>query len=425
MAVLNEELNNLVDSTPSQERQMKVLLVSNGAGEDACGAWLALELLRQMPNLVLEAIPLVGRGMAYERAGIRVSGPRLEMPSGGFMTTGQNVLLADLKAGFVQMSRDQYWAIRRSKPDVVLVVGDIYATWAVRSFTRKDGCQPPVFHYQSLVSLYYQDGMSFLDKLKRGDRYLFVDSFNPVERFLMRSTDRMTFVRDERSAQWLRGNGVPNAKCVGSVMMDMLEPELSLTPILKGKPVVALLPGTRNDHLFSLPLMLEAVATLIDCQTLIALPLEHPDSIVLPTNWTWVSPNEAEKSVSATMTALHTNGLRVPILSRAFAALLHQALVVVGTSGTGNEQAVGLGKPVIGFATQGPQYLESFAQAQGRLLGAGLQLVEPKVSAIRDAVQEALSDPRIALDAQHAGAERMGQPGASKRIIDAMLNELK
>lgn len=412
-----------VESAVMGTPHKKVLFISNGAGEDACGATIADALRSRVPNLALEAVPLVGRGNAYERAGVTVSGPRLEMPSGGFMTTGLPVLLADLRAGFARMSHEQYWAVRRSQADAVFVVGDIYATWVARRFVGWDGRRPPVFHYQSLVSLYYQDGLSLSGKLQRGDRYLVVDSFNPVERWLMRTTDTLTFVRDERSAAWLRAHGVPEATCVGNVMMDMLEPEVNLEPLLAGRRVIGLLPGTRDDHHSSLPVMLEVAKQIPWCLSLVALPGD-PSSIALPDGWHWVEPSALEASVSASRVALHFTGVRVAVLQRAFASIVHAASVVIGTSGTGNEQAVGAGKPVVSFPTLGPQFLPAFATAQRRLLGSAVTLVNRSVSEIVEAVEHALQNPLVTLEAQRVGQERMGSSGATARIADAVVSRL-
>ena len=89
----------------------------------------------------------------------------------------------------------------------------------------------------------------------------------------------------------------------------------------------------------------------------------------------------------------------------------------LGTSGTGNEQAVGLGKPVIAFATKGPQYTKNFAQAQARLLGAGLHLIKnPSTQALAQAIRQA--DPA---SARVVGLERMGGSGGAKRIAEHIL----
>jgi uncharacterized protein (TIGR03492 family) len=398
----------------------KVLFVSNGHGEDAIGARLAQEILVLRPNLHLEAVPIVGTGMPYERLGIPVLGPRWSPPSGGFTFTSLARFITDWRDGMRQHTHQQHWAVRRSRADVVVVVGDIYALGVTRLFAFKEAT-PVVFQVQPLVSRYYQDGMSAADRLERLNRVT-VDSFTTPELWLMKQMVRHVFARDARTAEWLHELGVPHASYLGNLMMDCLTPEMDLTPILEpNKPVLALLPGTRDDHLYSLPKMLEVAALLPAFQSMVALPKLHP-KLELSTGWVWKAPLAVDKSVSVFRVAEHTSGLRVPILSGAFAALLQIADVVLGTSGTGNEQAVGLGKPVVSFATQGPQYTRNFAKAQARLLGAGLVFVDKPVdnSRLAEAVRNACKNPE---PARLAGLERMGVSGGARRVAEAILGE--
>jgi uncharacterized protein (TIGR03492 family) len=298
-----------------------------------------------------------------------------------------------------------------------VVVGDVYALWVTFSFAFREA-KPRVFQYQPLVSRYYQDGMNTSDKLERSSRVT-VDSFVLPERLYMKRVEKV-FTRDERSATWLRELGVPHAKFVGNIMMDLLTPELELQTVLDDRPVLALLPGTRADYLFSLPIMLETAVLLPEFQTFAALS-NNLDALELPTGWVWTTP----QPVDNTMIALHHSGIQVAILEHGFAALLQAANVVLGTSGTGNEQAVGLGKPVIGFPTTGPQYLPGFAKAQKRLLGAGLTLSKPDPEALARAVQTAHQDQAFQEQVRKAGLERMGLPGGAKRIALEILSALK
>src|SRR5690554_3165361 len=64
----------------------RILLLSNGHGEDAMGAILATALRDE--NLVVDAFPLVGTGRAYTQADIPVVGVQQVMPSGGFILEG-------------------------------------------------------------------------------------------------------------------------------------------------------------------------------------------------------------------------------------------------------------------------------------------------------------------------------------------------
>ena len=392
----------------------KILFISNGHGEDTLGARLAQEFQVLRPDLELEAMPIVGAGNPYERLGIRVSGPRWSPPSGGFTFTSPARFLEDWRDGMRQKTHEQHWAVRRAKADVVIVIGDVYALGVTKLFAFKEA-KPQVFQVQPLVSRYYQDGMNTQTRLERLNRVT-VDSFTAPELWLMKNMVRHVYARDARTAAWLQELGVRHSSFLGNLMMDCLEPELDLSPVLNGKPVLALLPGTRDDQLESLPKMLEVAATLPDFQTFAALPVLHP-RLELSTGWVWISPEAVDKSVSALTVAEHTTGTQVLILEQAFAALLHQAKVILGTSGTGNEQAVGLGKPVIAFATKGPQYTKNFAQAQARLLGAGLHLLEhPSTQALAQAIRQA--DPA---SARVAGLERMGGSGGAKRIAEYIL----
>ena len=386
------------------------------------GARLAREFLDLRPGLDRLAVPLVGRGNAYEREGIPVAGPRLEMPSGGFMLTSPRVLVTDLRAGFAAMSREQYRAVRAARADAVVVVGDVYALWAALRFAGPAGGPPPqVFQVQPLVSAYYQDGLGWRERLARLNRTT-VDSFVLAERYLMRRARRV-FVRDERSARLLRRGGVPHAEHAGNLMMDLVAaPERDLSGLLDGRPVLALLPGTREDYLFSLPLMLRACAGLPEVQALAAFTGDGR-RVALPPGWRWAEPSAVERGAGGVITAAGPAGLRVPLLVGSFAAVLQASRVVLGTSGTGNEQAAGLGRPVVAFATAGPQYLPAFARAQRRLLGDALELVEPDPGLVGAAVRASLGEGRQAA-ARAAGRERMGAPGAARRVARLVLSDL-
>jgi uncharacterized protein (TIGR03492 family) len=395
----------------------KILFISNGHGEDAIGARLAQEFQALYPDFELEAVPIVGAGNPYERFEIRVSGPRWSPPSGGFTFTSAARFLQDWRDGMRLKTHQQHWAVRRAKADVVIVVGDIYALGVTKLFAFKEA-KPIVFQVQPLVSRYYQDGMDAKTRFERLNRVT-VDSFTVPELWLMKNMVRHVYARDARTAAWLQELGVPHSSFLGNLMMDCLEPELDLSQILNGKPVLVLLPGTRDDQLESLPRMLEVAALLPEFQVFVALPHLHPN-LELSTGWVWITPSSVDNPVTATRVALHTSGIQIPILSNAFAALLHQATVILGTSGTGNEQAVGLGKPVVAFATKGPQYTLNFAQAQARLLGAGLTLLEnPSPHELATAIRNA--NPQAA---RVAGLERMGSAGGSSKIARHIISQL-
>jgi uncharacterized protein (TIGR03492 family) len=406
---------------------MKLLFISNGHGEDAIGGRLAQEFRKLAPNLELTAVPIVGRGMPYERAGIPVLGPRWELPSGGFTFTSLELLLGDWRDGMYQKTHEQHWAVRNANADAVLVVGDVYALWVTFSFAFKNGQKPRVFQVQPLVSRSYQDNMTAQDRLERANRVT-VDSFTAPDRWYMKRVEKI-WARDARTSEWLHELGLPQADFAGNVMMDLLEPECDLQPLLEAngsdRPVLALLPGTRDDYRESLPRMLEVVAQLPNHQPEVQAFAAFPgdlNRLELPHGWTWAEPSLLERQASAERTAVH-GSIRVPVLRNAFAALLHASGVALGTAGTANEQAVGLGKPTVAFPTNGPQFTGSFARAQKRLLGEGLILVANETDQIVNSVRQALT-PEAQEVAKQAGLERMGTSGGANKIVLEILGKL-
>ena len=406
---------------------MKLLFISNGHGEDAIGGRLAQEFRNLAPNLELAAVPIVGRGMPYERAGIPVLGPRWELPSGGFTFTSFDLLLGDWRDGMYQKTHEQHWAVRNANADAVLVIGDVYALWVTFSFAFRNRTanrqKPRVFQVQPLVSRSYQDNMTAQDRLERANRVT-VDSFTAPDRWYMKRVEKI-WARDARTSEWLHELGLSQADFAGNVMMDLLEPECDLKPVLDGRSVLALLPGTRDDYRESLPRMLEVVAQLpkhqLRMQALAAFPGDL-NRLELPDGWTWTEPSVLEREASAERTALNGQ-VRVPMLRNAFAALLHASGVALGTAGTANEQAVGLGKPTVAFPTNGPQFTSSFARAQKRLLGDGLILVANDTDQIVQGLRRALT-PEAREAAKRAGLERMGTPGAANKIALEVLGKL-
>lgn len=398
---------------------MNLLSISNGKAEDALAVCVLKELQLLMPGLEISALSLVGRGLAYEKAGYNVLGPRQESPTDGFMMQSFKNFATDIKAGFIQMSLKQFRAIREAKPDVVFVCGDVYALWAALTFTRN--VKPKVFQLQTLVSLYYQDDMTSEERLKRLHR-IAVDSFVLPERWMMQRVERV-FVRDERSASELRAKGLSNVVSYGNVMMDqVVRAEVDLSPIRDSKDLLVLLPGSRDDYLFSFPKMLETAAQLPEFQIFAAFSGDL-NQLTLPTGWTWQQPSDLERSLSAERVAVHDK-TRVVILRQAFVACLHHARVVLGTAGTANEQAAGLGIPVVSFPTYGPQFTELFATAQKRLLGDAVFLVQADPIQLAQMVRQVSNDKMLRSAAARAGDEHIGKSGAAKKIARDIFTSL-
>ncbi len=400
----------------------RLLVVSNGHGEDRIAAGLlraaATALAAQEPaalpagsagRLAVEVLPIVGMGHAYEADGWQLLEPRREFPSGGLTMHHPRLLLADLRSGIVPFTMRQASVLRQLAPDAVLVVGDAYAQ-ALAALVRA-----PRAVYQPLVSVHQSAGAP---RLSLGR--LFMDRIRAPELWLMRRA-QLLFLRDEATAAHLRERGVPQARYLGNPMMDGLEP-LTTEPggdLPDGRaPRVALLPGTRGYRERSVRTMLAALTTWPGSEgpLLVEVAWSGGPLPAASPGWTLESPAVwRHREISVTWR------------EGSFAEVLAAADAVIGTSGTANEQAAGLGLPVVAFPVP-PDYGESFLGGQRRLLAGALEVVAADPAAIVAGLRRALYDRHRRQEAAVSGPLRMGQPGAGERIgaaLAAWLSESK
>jgi len=100
--------------------------------------------------------------------------------------------------------------------------------------------------------------------------------------------------------------------------------------------------------------------------------------------------------------------------------------LIVGLSGTGNEQAAGSGLPVLSFYGRGSQYNKRFADAQKQLLGDALYLVKDNDPLpIAAEIWHLLRNPERMQQMGLVGKERMGSPGAVQKIVAFILESIK
>jgi uncharacterized protein (TIGR03492 family) len=103
---------------------------------------------------------------------------------------------------------------------------------------------------------------------------------------------------------------------------------------------------------------------------------------------------------------------------------LNRSEIIVGLSGTGNEQAVGMGKPLVCFPSGGIQHTLKYAKDKKQLLGDSISLVENNPSIIAQEVWAILKDPIRQEKMIKVGEERMGKRGSSKKIADYICQNL-
>lgn len=390
-----------------------VLVLSNGHGEDVIGAMIAQEVRALRPSLDVVGFPLVGLGKPYRDARIRIVGIQKSMPSGGFAKHGARLLLRDIRAGLIGLTVGQIRHLRACAPSVSLAVcvGDAYPLLLAGLFVRR-----PILCLSTAKSQY-------------------IHGHYGIETWLMRKLAGLVLARDAKTAAALAAVGV-RAGFAGNVMMDGFSITGENFGLTLEKKVVGILPGSRQEAYRNMVEVLEIVRRLADAtgngldfvaglapslnRRLLAQAVERA-------GWRY-APGGADDFESGIVGRLYPDGRDEPcvILTQGrFGDVLNVSNIVIGLSGTGNEQAAGLGRPVVAFPTGGPQFNERFARAQKRLLGDALALVEEGgAEAVAREVLSILGDSARIAKMRRAGHERMGEQGAATRTAKIIVNYL-
>ena len=380
-----------------------VVILSNGHGEDAVGALLAREMLNLCPELAVKAFPLVGAGLAYQRLGLPVLGPRRQLPSGGLMLHSSSLLWQDLCAGFLSMTFSQLGDLHRLRAEVLVVVGDIYAqllSLPARAEVR--------FVVQTLVSAWHTQ-----DRHRTLPNRYFMETISLPERLLMRHLARRVYVRDRETECLLRSRGVSRVSALGNPMLDGLA-AAPLAELAGQGRVIALLPGTRAYAGTALQMMLAALECLPGTTGVVAWAGGD-----LPEVRGWHAEELAAATTGHLMTLRRGRSV-VHVYERCFAEVLRSSCLALATAGTANEQAAALGLPVVSFPLP-PFYSQAFLDNQGRLLGEALIVVRPQPAAVAAALQRLLEDPARRRRIAGVGPLRLGAPGGSRAIAADLL----
>ena len=378
------------------ERPQQILLISNGSGEDYVGLKVAQAWQQARPQDSLSALALVGEGTFYREAGIVMRPVHFTPPSQGFAYLHPGKLWNDLRAG---LAGHLYRALReiqqlRGQIDRVIAVGDIVsvlaATWS----------QTPYAFVACALSDWY------LEPNPREH-----SCWDPLQVALLRRSQAPVFPRDSLTARHIAVRGVRAFDC-GNPMVEVV----SQAPMQAFEPVIVLLPGSHRD----------AVANFQAMLTLLSECGHH--------SWRLQLIQAPQLSLQAFAAALAAQGwqereglwgwhnLRLTVLpATALPQTLAQASAALGLAGTANEQCVAAGIPVVAFVGTGMQYTAAFAEAQQRLLGAGLHLLNPVTpELLAFQLQRVMTHPAYRQAAQRVARERFGPPGAAARIVAAL-----
>ncbi len=421
---------------------MKLLCLSNGHGEDVIAIRILQELQHHPAAPELAALPLVGEGLAYSQLGIPIIGPVQRMPSGGFIYMEGRQLLRDLQGGLLQLLWAQFKAVRRwsKRGGVVLAVGDIVPLL----FAWLSGA-PYVFVGTAKSEYYVRDEAGLLPNRSRWETWS-GSVYYPWERWLMsRRRCKAVFPRDKLTTEILQKWSIP-AFDMGNPMMDGILPE-NPAPVfyetdaelkeMQRSLIVTLLPGSRAPEAYdNWTQIVRATSGFFDTfseRTLLFLGAIAPTLKLDPLRDTLLGHGWRQQPPEFTVANLQLNDPTALTFTKKNATLIltqddYNLCLLKGDcgiamAGTATEQFVGLGKPAIAIPGKGPQYTPAFAEAQTRLLGPSLILVE-QPDKVASTIHQLLRDPDWLQLIAENGYQRMGQPGAAKRIANCLMERL-
>jgi len=359
------------------------LFVSNGYGEDVVTRAVLKELGDSYRVFVL---PIVGSGKIFEELGVYNIGPVSFLPSGGIIKYQWTALFRDIMAGLLGIVWKQILTLRavRHRVSRVVCVGDVYIFLLTVLFVGK---RPVLIGVAKSV---------------------FIRGYFWIERFLLKRWAEAVFCRDEPTKDVLQREKI-NAIYLGNPIMDGFDISGKDFGIDKARyRVVGILPGSRNFVYRDIGLILDAVEHIAATS-----PLAVKFVMALSST---VDEDTLRGAVSRRGWDFEGNLLRkgsveVLVEREAFGDVIAVSDVIMGLAGTGNQQAAGLGKPIVSVRDKGKL-------VQKALLGDSEVLVEYSYVDMAEEVLAILMDEERRKSMGEEGMKRMGPRGAVNRIVD-------
>jgi uncharacterized protein (TIGR03492 family) len=370
----------------------RVLVISNGIGEDSIGA----EIVRRLPrSIVPEAYPTLGDGAAY-RGVCPIVGPRAKLASEG-SRIDKGTLRKDIAAGGLRTIPPALRFLRAagSTYDSFLVVGDfigVAACWLA-------GIR----------------GIVYLDVYNAG----YGRRYYLAEKLVMRHVCRTVFCRSPILAEQLRPLGI-DARAAGNIMMDTIAAgDYDAARRRLRLKAVTLLPGSREATVSNFALQIEALALLPeesrpDIFVAVADGID-PADLARATNLFSHVPQGREQS---DLGRLSGRGLHVHLARGALKPLVEASDLVLSQAGTATVQALGLGRPVITFARETDR-MQRFID-ENRLFGEARIIVPAEAPRIAAEIERLLGDKAERNRLGELGKARIGGPGVINEIIAAI-----
>ncbi len=330
----------------------RILVLSNGHGEDLSGCILARKLISSGNKV--EALPIVGLGEAYKKEKINIIGKTRRFNTGGLGYNSLKGRIYDLFNGQIYYFIKKIWIVVliRKKYDYFLVVGDIVPIFFAWLSRKK------YFTYLVAYSSHYEGKLNLPW---------------PCKYFLKSPNSLRIYTRDLLTSIDLSNQLKKEVLFLGNPFIDKL-----LRNNIKASNKsfhIALLPGSRiNELVNNFNLMLDIIQQLANYKFFKKikfnfalssdLKMENVQNILEMRNW------QFEKILSNNFKLLYRfNSIKVFFKWNSFDDILTESDLAISMSGTAAEQVVGMSKPVLQVEGKGPQFTKAFAEAQRRLLG--------------------------------------------------------
>ncbi|OGC36086.1 hypothetical protein A2311_00530 [candidate division WOR-1 bacterium RIFOXYB2_FULL_48_7] len=380
-----------------------ILLISNGHAEDLAAAEIGKRLKLAAPGVNLIALPLVGLGKAYDRAGINSLGEKKILPSGGFAKEGFLYLIKDLAAGLLANFSEQIRLLRRlrNKVDLIVGVGDAYLV--------------------ALAGLFIGRPLLFVD----GPKSVRIAGYWPFELWLLKRFCKKIIVQDQPTADFLAAKGLP-AQYLGSWVMDYVTVTGDNFGLEKDQTVIGILPGTRGEAYDNLVLSLEVLLELSRHKKLTGLiastlELNKIREKLASTDWELLETAEAG-SIKAKL--IHPSGLEARLVEGKFGDVCQNSTLIIGLAGIANEQAVAFGKPTVCFVGTGAQTTLRRWQEIQNITGKSMEIISGTAAEKAQAILAIMNNPVAMAEMAAIGKASKPQWGATERIVRLVLETI-
>ena len=391
----------------------RILLLSNGHGEDLSGSLIAKKLVNR--GYSVDALPIVGKGIHYEKENIKIIGKTRQFSTGGIGYNSFKGRLTEIFGGeIIYLLKRLYLTYKiRKKYNYFFIVGDIvpiFFAWV---------CNKDFFTYLVAYSSHYEG------KLKLPW---------PSKFFLLSKKAKKIYTRDSLTANDLTSQLKKKVSFLGNPFMDKFF--FRDKDLKKSEFSIGLFPGSRFpeilDNFILILEVLEAISDFkyfqkIEFNFAIVNALSSSKIREIFKNRKWVY---LEKINDKNLLNFQYKSLKVNLYWNTFDEILLKSRCCISMAGTAAEQAIGLGKPVIQIEGAGPQFTKSFAEAQRRLLGKYVfcatnyknknDQINQTINLIIQVIYQIKLNKKFLISCNENAKQRLGENKACIKMVDDM-----